>query len=460
VRPRSVRRAPSGIEAICYASVPAAYVGPCSGVHWSRGARQRPAQPFALPNATGNTAASAQLGSHHPDRLIVWEHLRKYARHGTIVHTNQGGGLDGNDSRIDALVKALTDSCIPHATPAELGPDVTPGQRRWFDSTFTQGALDYAVTYYYAHDFGNVDGVFASVRVGLSDTSGAVVAAASTAQQALMLPWSVTSRDQATCASWNPRISRAITAYLSGNAAERLNGTYLARDIANAFIRQHLREWNTIPVKERFGHELKRLSSRYAIYAAALQRYAAPGVPPEVDIELQQVDGPRNVLLSLSLSSRGSRLSDLDAALAAAPRVIDRLNAFTPIHAKLRTEGYNVWATVPITLTSEPSTAAESLRACGGNDLAALVAQHAVVFVTAGEPSIRGVGRRLSWWAVLPDGSAVLWRLSGPTTGPILGLSVPMPDGLGRLAALFTRAGALVRSETCPPPRNPHIVQP
>lgn len=289
----------------------------------------------------------------------------------TIVHTNQGGGLDGNDSRIDALVKALTDSCIPHATPAELGPDVTPGQRRWFDSTFTQGALDYAVTYYYAHDFGNVDGVFASVRVSLSDTSGAVVAAASTAQQALMLPWSVTSRDQATCASWNPRISRAITAYLSGNAAGRLNGTYLARDIANAFIRQHLREWNTIPVKERFGHELKRLSSRYAIYAAALQRYAAPGVPPEVDIELQQVDGPRNVLLSLSLSSRGSRLPDLDAALAAAPRVIDRLNAFTPIHAKLRTEGYNVWATVPITLTSEPSTAAESLRACGGNDLAA-----------------------------------------------------------------------------------------
>jgi len=263
-----------------------------------------------------------------------------------IVHTNQGGGLDGNDSRIDALVKALTDSCIPHATPAELGltlalvrnvnnetlgPDVTPGQRRWFDSTFTQGALDNAVTYYYAHDFGNVDGVFASVRVSLSDTSGAVVAAASTAQQALMLPWSVTSRDQATCASWNPRISRAITAYLSGNAAERLNGTYLARDIANAFIRQHLREWNTIPVKERFGHELKRLSSRYAIYAAALQRYAAPGVPPEVDIELQQVDGPRNVLLSLSLSSRGSRLPDLDAALAAAPRVIDRLNAFTPI---------------------------------------------------------------------------------------------------------------------------------
>ena len=211
------------------------------------------AQPTAAPSPAHTPLRSfARTVTIVSSRGSIWG----YDQQSVTILDERGGFVnsapDTNDTRLIALLAALSADCVPKLSAATLGltPElmhaltpaqiqfgqVSPAQRKWYDTTLDQTALERTVERYYAQDPEPEDAQYARVRVTVSDSTGVVMSASSTAQQQLLLPWYVTHRGLATCLSWDPRLSRAISAYLTGDLTDRAAGSTLPEAIASWYV--------------------------------------------------------------------------------------------------------------------------------------------------------------------------------------------------------------------------------
>ena len=200
------------------------------------------------PAATSMPNGFVRTVTIQSSRGSVWGYDRQ-----TITLLDERGGFinsapEANDTRLIALLAALSSDCVPKLSAATLGltpelmraltpdqiqfGDVSPAQRRWYDASLDAPALERTVQTYYSRDPEPEDNAFARVRVTIADSTGVVMSATSTAQQELLLPWYVNHLNKGTCLSWDPRLSRAIAPYLTGDLADRAAGSALAQTIA------------------------------------------------------------------------------------------------------------------------------------------------------------------------------------------------------------------------------------
>jgi len=252
------------------------------------------------PRRTDAAADPAPTSAPSPQPTYLWHFARTVTvevsggsifgnQHSTLTLVQQRTGVAPSveDARLDALIDAVSADCVPRLTSAGVGltPElmhgltaeqvhygghISPGQRRWYDASFDQAALEDIVQRYFAYNPAPVDGEFTNVRVSVMDSTGVVLSAESTANQVLLLPWYVNHGNQGTCTSWDPRLSRAIAPYLSGDFAERARGTVLAQTIARDYVRHNAASWDTLGARDRYGRELNHLPSQYRLLFAAI----------------------------------------------------------------------------------------------------------------------------------------------------------------------------------------------
>ena len=384
----------------------------------------------------------------------------------TLVQQRTGVAPSVNDARLNALIDALSTDCVPQLTAATLGltPElmhglrddqlqyggrVSSGQRKWYDATLDQAALDDTLKRYYAYDPTPVDAEYTNVRVSVMDSTGVVLSAEATAHRVLMLPWYISRGKRGTCTSWDPRLSRAVAPYLSGDFADRAMGAALAQTIAREYILHHMAPWNTIYARERFGRQLDHLTPQLTLDSADV---CGDGVTTCKDdnflyIYLRSRTGPANVRFGndLPIDARW-RLTGWDAFLAQIPPASARLRSFGPVAAVLGAPGYDVDVQLPPMTQREG--ARDGLDGCGGGDLLGSTKPDDAlsIFVEQRKQPDDESGRG-SWWLILPDGSAVLTSYSGGA--PLHLANVPAASPLRYVAALFSPDGTFLKGHAC-----------
>jgi hypothetical protein len=392
-----------------------------------------------------------------------------YDQQSVTILDERGGFVnsapDTNDTRLIALLAALSADCVPKLSAATLGltPElmhaltpaqiqfgqVSPAQRKWYDTTLDQTALERTVERYYAQDPEPEDAQYARVRVTVSDSTGVVMSASSTAQQQLLLPWYVTHRGLATCLSWDPRLSRAISAYLTGDLTDRAAGSTLPEAIASWYVTLNRGQWALAAAREQFGGLLDHIPSQYALVSAAeCSDGTSPCNPNFLSVVLRAKSGPPNLHFEaeLALDAHG-RVTGWDAFIAAIPVATERLSAFPPIASLVDKPDYLVGIDLPP--YGKRKRALEWFAECKGADLIPDASGSDVYAVDVTEPGSKyDAGFPSSQWLVPPDGSAILWRYSGHR--PLHLNVVPMTNGLGLVAAQFSPAGRLIKGYTCP----------
>jgi hypothetical protein len=372
---------------------------------------------------------------------------------------------ESNDTRLIALLAALSADCVPKLSATTLGltpelmraltPEqiqygkVSAAQRKWYDTSLDQAALQRTVERYYAQDPEPEDSQYARVRVTVADSTGVVMSAVSTAQQQLLLPWYVTHRGQTTCLSWDPRLSRAISAYLTGDLTDRAAGSTLAETIAWWYVTLNGGQWGMAAAREQFGTWLDHVPSPYSLVSAA---HCYDGLsqcnPDFLSVVLRTKSGPPNLHFraDLALDAR-KRVMGWDAFIAGIPAAEQRLFTYPPIATLLDRPDYLVSIDLPP--FGERSRAMELLLYCKITDLLPDAGGSDVYAVDVTEPGSKyDTGWPSSQWLLPQDGFAILWRYSGHR--PLHLNVVPLTNASGLVAAQFSPAGRLIKGYTCP----------
>lgn len=298
-------------------------------------------------SSTATTDRAEALDSKTVQRVDIdseWGGLGT-PRHAAISILRQGddyyeSGVKISSDAVAALVDAVTRPTLPKITPAALGitqawlnahgdaalalmvtedsraksPDIH--QTRLFLSTFENiDSVGKIIEGFYAPNRLGWTDDYPSVTVRLFLSDGQETTVHSTAQQALMLPWLITT-GSTTRKTYDPALASAIAGLLPKGTvnADRLSNDALLRAVASNVFDTIWDQWQTLEADRVLGASLNPIRQRYTIESSEIgstwvdngtddlsrrwwdAKLSRPGLPTnvQIDLALEIVNGKMN----------------------------------------------------------------------------------------------------------------------------------------------------------------------
>ena len=307
-----------------------------------------------------------------------------------------------------------------HMNFAEGAPNQEDLYRHKFeDASFIAKVLPSLFTYIKCDDYPG-----ASVEVHLED--GTKLTARSHSYYLMMLPWEVTS-PKGTWRTFNADISRAMAAIMPKKAAnrERLAGSELGSQLAEAVMREIEDQWNLLDVENKAGDAISLLRTKYSVGTAEINSYHHPeygkgwsnGEPRETNlhVSLRKETFPANVSVSLVLPVVDGKVQHVTDFLSSGDRYESIALSVPWLNDYLaQREG----VTARIDYVHNQSMGEKAMRVfaadmhkIGKDDLAQEIKAKDTEVVLL----IVGMTYSESYWILFPDKRLVLWRYGGPS---------------------------------------------
>jgi hypothetical protein len=297
---------------------------------------------------------------------------------------------------------------------------ITAKQQQMFNNAFTNTAvIAKALPDLFA--FGRTDD-YPYARIDVEFEDGTKLTAESHSFYIFMLPWTVSGQNSKT---YNAEISRAVSALLPAHSVnkERLSGSSVAEQLADAVMRDIERDWKLVGVDDRAGDALQKLRSGYEVIAAELTPYHHPeygtatykGEPEEMNLHasVRKSTFPPNVTVGLVLRYTNGKVEGVDEFLQSAAKY-EKLALSVPwLNEYIRT---NPLAAFRISYVHDRSFSDKAMRVFTA-DMKLRGREHLIEQVKERQAdiSLLMVGNTYSesYWLVFPDKHMMLWRYGG-----------------------------------------------
>lgn len=243
----------------------------------------------------------------------------------------------------------------------------------------------------------------------------------------------IASRQQTLFMFDNPKLGKAIAALLPQKFTNRgrLNGDYLAREIAKEISDEIKEDLNRLQTQNRIGSELAQLNNKYIIRKTAINHISSidVGTPknvyqtneykkyifPSWNAELHRNDLPQNVIVGVSLPYKENKLITFPAFLEKIDRIVQQTLSVPWLSKYIADNSETEFEIRFVENRSLSAKAKESfledLNKFGANGLNAEILKliDECVFLEVSEKS----PSRWSRWLILPDKRMILWQING-----------------------------------------------
>jgi hypothetical protein len=361
------------------------------------------------------------------------------AKNGTLVYD----GKRVEQSKVDALVAALSASIISAPDPSNLG--ITPA---WLDAQIAdqKGRFRLEVAGATARqralftdtlkDHGTIERVvpalfsyvkmddYPGATVDVSFDDGTKLRAETHSYYPFMLPWSVGAKGGQT---YNADISRAVANLLGKKSPnrDRLSGSAFAYELVENMKRSIEREWKLLGSEDRAGDALTALRTRYEVVASDINPYhhreygtaTHKGEPGQVNLHatLRKSSFPPSVTVALVLQQVQGKVQGIERFLASVERYENLVFSVPWLSQYIRD---NPRVAVRISYVQDRSFGDKALRTFTEDmqfrDRPDLIEQ---VRAQQQDVALLIVGNTYSetYWILFPDKHMLLWSFDGPS---------------------------------------------